>query len=191
MSTQTLEQTEPLPDGMLADNQSDNDDNAPALDQSNVPDGKYRAKSGKLLFVTGNTLQGSREGISNLSTPWFDGKVTEETIKRLENLSKQQLFAILRKLGGIVGHLVMTDEEKDDALRAKFFKVGLNEDAVHKFMPAAKEWYDRTKGKPAQSIQMTVKDEGLDKLSTQKLLRLAAMLDEPVVIAPLPQKLID
>lgn len=58
-------------------------------------------------------------------------------------------------------------------------------------LPILREIMDRLEGKPAQTVAMTVKDESLDKVSTEKLLRLASMLDEPLVIAPMPQKLVD
>lgn len=58
-------------------------------------------------------------------------------------------------------------------------------------VPALKELMDRIDGKAAQSIAMTVKDVGLDKVSTDKLIRLAAMLDDPIVILPIPSKLLD
>ncbi len=56
-------------------------------------------------------------------------------------------------------------------------------------VPAIKELLDRIDGKPSQSVALTVKDEGLSKIATDKLIRLAAMLDEPLVIPPMPGKL--
>jgi hypothetical protein len=111
---------------------------------------------------------------------------------RLESLHKHDLIALIKRVSGAIwGIGCKTDEEIDAAMRLKLAHSGLSEDQVHKYLPAVKEYYDRTKGKPAQSIQMTVKDEGLNKLATDKLLRLAAMLDEPVVISPMPGKLDD
>jgi hypothetical protein len=63
-------------------------------------------------------------------------------------------------------------------------------------VPAIKELLDRVDGKAAQSIAMTVEDKGLGKLSTERLLRLEAELAritgvEAMVIAPMPQKLLE
>ena len=52
-----------------------------------------------------------------------------------------------------------------------------------------RETMDRLDGKPTQSVNMKVENKGLDQLSTEKLLRLAAMMDDPVIIAPLPKAL--
>ena len=60
---------------------------------------------------------------------------------------------------------------------------------MFKALPVMREWFDRSLGKAPQSIAMTVKDDGLGKLSTDKLLRLAAMLDEPLIIPPMHDKL--
>lgn len=49
---------------------------------------------------------------------------------------------------------------------------------------AIKELLDRVDGKAPQSISMDVKDTRLDKMPIERLLKLASMLDEPVLIAP-------
>lgn len=56
-------------------------------------------------------------------------------------------------------------------------------------VPAIKELLDRVDGKASQSLTMDVVDKRMDKLPIEKLLCLAAMLDEPVIIAPIPNKL--
>lgn len=53
---------------------------------------------------------------------------------------------------------------------------------------AIREIIDRIEGKAPQSIALDVKDTRMDKMPIDKLLRLASMLDEPVIILPLPNK---
>ena len=48
---------------------------------------------------------------------------------------------------------------------------------------------DRIDGKAQQSIALDVKDDRLDKIEVDKLIRMAAMLDDPILIAPMPKKL--
>lgn len=60
--------------------------------------------------------------------------------------------------------------------------------------PVIKELMDRTDGKPAQSIAMTVEARGIDKLSDDRLLALERELaritgQEALVIPPMPKKL--
>ncbi len=52
---------------------------------------------------------------------------------------------------------------------------------------AIRELIDRIEGKAPQSIALDVKDTRMDKMPIDRLLRLAAMLDEPVLIAPMPK----
>lgn len=85
----------------------------------------------------------------------------------------------------------MDETASYEAVCLKLLHGGLTEESVWKALPALKEWMDRRKGKPAQTVAMTLENKGLDQLSTEKLMRLAAMLDEPVIIAPMPQKLDD
>jgi hypothetical protein len=54
---------------------------------------------------------------------------------------------------------------------------------------AIRELIDRIEGKAPQSINLDVKDKRLDKAPIDDLLRLAAMMREPMVIAPMPKKI--
>jgi hypothetical protein len=56
-------------------------------------------------------------------------------------------------------------------------------------IPAVKELMDRVRGKAPQSITMDVKDKRLNESELDGLLHLAAMMREPMVIAPMPKKL--
>ena len=158
-------------------------------DQDNVPVGKYRSKSGDYRFAPGNQLNGSRAGIPNESTPWFDGNVTQLEIDRLKSMRRDELEALMIKLGGIVGYALKSQEEIDEAMRLKLAYSGLTENQVHKYLPAIKEYYDRTKGKPAQSIALNVKQEAVSTLTSDQLAALLAQLpNEPMVIPPMPKR---
>ena len=185
--------------------------NEPHEDQSNVPDGMYRTVNGKLLFGNGNKCAEGQENICprdelgrfidghsgnpdgkpigalRIATPWFTGELQDSDIARLETMSKSQLITLLKTLGGVVGYALMDDEEKVRAAELKLYGLAMKSNEVHKVIPAIKEWYDRTKGKAPQSISLDVKDTRMDKLPIDKLLRLAGMLDEPVVVLPAPE----
>lgn len=56
---------------------------------------------------------------------------------------------------------------------------------------AIRELLDRIDGKAPQSISMDIADKRLDKAPIDDLLRLAAMMREPMIIAPMPKRLSD
>lgn len=114
-----------------------------------------------------------------------------DTLERLETMPKNELRALLERVcGARWGEVaVMTKEQRIDAAKLKLWHEGLTSKEMTKYLPALREAMDRDTGKPAQSIAMTVENKGLDQLATDKLLRLASMLDEPVIIAPMPKKL--
>ena len=164
-------------------------DSTPHEDQSNVPEGQYRTVTGRMSWVKGysGNPDGRVAGSENITSPWFTGELQLSDIERLQALTKSQLIALMTKLGGIIGYALKSEEEIDEAMMLKLAYSGLTENQVHKYLPAIREYYDRRKGKPAQSISMDVKDTRMDKLPIDKLLRLAGMLDEPVVVLPPPE----
>ena len=98
----------------------------------------------------------------------------------------------LRKLirtvaGAVWGYALMDDTEKAEAARLKLYNLGMTATEVHKVVPALDKWFDRTQGKAPQSIALDVKDTRMDKMPIDRLLKLAAMLDEPVLISPMPK----
>lgn len=87
-----------------------------------------------------------------------------------------------------------TPDEVAEAFKLKLAAGGLNEDDMFKALPIMREWFDRSLGKAAQSIKMTVEDKGLGKLSDTRLLRLESELaritgSEAIIIMPEPKKL--
>ena len=185
MSTQTLEQTELLPDGMLAESQLDDE-------SDNQQPKPTREANGRLLPGTVLPGGGRPAGSPNTSKLFITGEISENDWETIKNMERGQLLAMIKAIGGACwGLWTLNEEERKEAADFKLYTLGMASNEVHKAIPSLKEWRDRTTGKAAQSIQLTVKDEGLDKLSTEKLLRLAALLDEPVLISPMPGKLED
>lgn len=110
----------------------------------------------------------------------------------LDSMNREELINLIRSVSSAIwGYALMDDAHKAEAARLKLYNMGMSSTEVHKVVPALDKWFDRTQGKAPQSIAMTVKDDGLDKISTARLIRLAAMLDEPIIIAPIPSKLIE
>ncbi len=56
---------------------------------------------------------------------------------------------------------------------------------------AIRELLDRVDGKAPQSVSMTVKTDPVSTLSDDQLSALLALLPDPVIIPPMPQKLND
>ena len=99
-------------------------------------------------FAKGNGLGVPRTGCPNIAKPWFDGNLSEENIKKLETMHKYELITLLKTLGGIVGYALQTNEERTAAAELKLYSLGMQSTDASKAIPALKEWYDRTKGKP-------------------------------------------
>lgn len=133
-------------------------------------------------------------------TPRANAPIAAQTV---DNQSLLDLAAIdtmdaiaLRDLirtcyGTIAGYALLNDDEKAEAARLKLYSLGMTSNEVHKVVPALDKWFDRTQGKAPQSISMDVRDDRLDKMPIDDLLRLAAMMREPMIIAPMPKKLDD
>lgn len=114
--------------------------------------------------------------------------VSLPTLTQLENMPRAALHSLLQRVcAARWGEIALMDEDASyDAVCLKLLHGGLTQADVWKALPSLKEWMDRRKGKPAQSIALDVSDTRMDRLPIDKLLRLAAMLDEPVIIAPMP-----
>lgn len=129
-----------------------------------------------------------------------------ETLAALETMGRDELLTIFKRIysagwgkRGLTGDLLITmalktPEEVSEAFKIKLAAGGFGEDDMFKALPIMKEWFDRSLGKAAQSIAVTVKDEGLGKLSDARLLRLESELakmtgQDAVLILPEPKKL--
>jgi len=121
--------------------------------------------------------------------------IDEQTLSQLENMPKEALISLIRRVSGAIwGIGLMTEEEAYEAACLKLLHGGLTERDIWKALPSLKEWMDRRKGKPAQSVALTVESKGIDKLSDERLLRLERELakmtgQEAITIAPEPGKL--
>ena len=144
--------------------------------------------------VSGNPL-GRPAGTKNHAT--ITAEIGAETLDKLEGMTKRELIALIRRVSvAMWGIGVMTDDEAYDAICLKLLHGGLAQTDMWKALPPLKEWTDRKRGKPAQSIAMKVEVDPLSKLSSDRLLclerNLAKMLGkEAVVIPPIPELLGD
>lgn len=147
-------------------------------DQSNCPSGYYRNASGMVMQKPDSSPIASANEISPAD------------LARLDTLTREELLELIRKAAGAIwGYALMDDAQKAEAARLKLYNLGMSATEVHKVVPALDHWFDRTQGKAPQSVAMTVEDKGLSRIDTDRLIRLAGMLDDPVIIAPLPSNL--
>lgn len=125
------------------------------------------------------------------STPQSD-TITPEELAELESMPKEALIGLIQRVSGAAGLLqaaLMTEEQAYDAVCLKFLADGLSQKEIWKALPPLKEWADRRKGKPAQSIAMTVKQDPLASAKDEDIIRLLAMMKEPMIISPMPKRL--
>lgn len=138
-------------------------------------------------FCVGHRKVGGRKiGTPNMDNTLTSGDIDDLTWDKLRKLEREELMQLIKRIGGAVwGYALATDEEKAEAAQLRLYTLAMNTSETHKVIPALKEWFDRVKGKPAQSIDMNVKDERMDRMPIDRLLRLADMLDEDdIVINP-------
>lgn len=104
----------------------------------------------------------------------------------LDHMTREELIALIKHVGGAIwGYALMDDNAKADSARLKLYNLGMSATEVHKVVPALDKWFDRTSGKAPQSIAMDVRDTRMDKLPIDRLIRLASMLDDPILIPSL------
>lgn len=144
-------------------------------DQSGCPNDYYRRVNGMLHQIPAISNTEAQESVD---------------LTRLDEMSREELVALVKTIcgarwGEVAG---MTEDEIADSMKLKLAHGGLTQTDIWKALPAMKEWFDRAKGKAPQSIAMKIEDNTLTKVATERLLRLASMLDDPIVIAPMPQK---
>lgn len=121
--------------------------------------------------------------------------ISNDEFQHLESMSKEGLIGLIQRVSGAMwGIGLKTQDDVAEAFKLKLAISGMAERDMFKALPIMREWFDRSLGKAAQSIAMTVEDKGLSKLSDEKLLRLERELarltgQDSIVIAPMPQKL--
>ncbi len=120
-------------------------------------------------------------------------KLAPQDIDKLENMNREELLVLVKRMAQTTP--IPVDLEDAAALRtlAKGALAEIVQTAPRNvsLVGAIRELLDRIDGKAPQSIALDVKDSRMDRLPIDKLLRLASMLDEPVVIAPMPKRIDD
>lgn len=116
----------------------------------------------------------------------------------LDDMSHGDLISLCRRVcAARWGEVALLSvDERFEAAKLKLWHGGLTEKEIGRALPILREAMDREKGKPAQSIAMTVEDKGLGKLSDDRLMRLERELarmtgEDALVVAPMPGKLGD
>ncbi len=146
-------------------------------------------------FAPGNVANPNGRGVGTPNKVKLGEPISQETLDKLETFSKPELIQLIRKVSGAVwGIGIMNDDEAFECVRLKLLHTGLTSESANSSLSVLREWSDRTKGKPAQSIQMKVEDVGLTKLSDDRLLRLERELArqtgmDAILISPEPKKL--
>lgn len=122
-------------------------------------------------------------------------KISDRDLEKLEQMTKDQLVTLIKRCAAAVWKYALMDEDESyEAVCLKLKTMGLSEEQSYKALPPLKEWMDRRKGKPKQSIDMVVEDKGIGKLATDRLLALERELarvtgQEALVIAPPPARI--
>lgn len=130
-----------------------------------------------------------KERISEIPQAAASTPVDSIDISAIDSMDAPALRKLIRTVAGAVwGYALMGDDEKAESARLKLYNLGMSANEVHKVVPALDKWFDRTQGKAPQSISMDVRDDRMDKMPIDQLLRLAALLDEPILINPMPKK---
>lgn len=132
---------------------------------------------------------------SNIQSVANKPEITPSELSRLESMSNADLIDLVKRMACQCGLVAsMSDEETAQAMlytlaetALKPIVMGPNVKAdIQSRMNAIDKWLDRKKGKPVQSLDMNVKDDRMNKMDIDRLIRLAAQLDDPVIIPPMP-----
>jgi hypothetical protein len=153
---------------------------------------KARGQLPNGLYAPGRQKTGGRvAGTPNLATSLAQSILDENTLNKLNDMPRQDLIILIKRVGSaLFGYALQSDEERREAASLKLYGLGMQSSEVHKVIPALKEWADRQFGKPSQSIDMTVKQSPVSKLTDDQLAAILANLPtNPMVIPPMPDKL--
>ncbi len=127
-------------------------------------------------------------------------------LSRLDEMGREELIGLFRLVysagwgkRGLTGQALInmalkSPEEVAEAFKIKLAAGGFGEDDMFKALPIMREWFDRSLGKAAQSIAMTVENKGISTLSDERLLRLERELskmtgNDAILISPEPMKI--
>lgn len=126
-------------------------------------------------------------------------RLTEAQLARMDAMSHEELKTLVRAscaLQGFIKLALLTEEEAYKAIMLESLHRALNEEETRDFVAGSTQWLERKRGKVAQTVDMTLEDKRLERLPTDRLMRLEAELArlsgcDALIIAPEPQKLGD
>ena len=149
------------------------------------------------LEMAKSSYKPRKQAVTQQTIPEDKIEISESELSRLESLTNAELIALVKRMACQCGLVATMSEEEtaqamldtlaNTALKPIIMGVNVKAD-IQSRMNAIDKWLDRKKGKPVQALDMNVKDDRMQKMEIDKLIRLAAMLDEPIIIPPMPAK---
>ncbi len=116
---------------------------------------KLDSTTGKWIDVEENAANKAEED----KTP--QSPLTAQEIENLDNLSKEELIALVRCLPVVsVAHSLLSREEKRERLKLKVYTIAMESKNDASILKAANDWLDREDGKAAVSINQNVNVTG-------------------------------
>lgn len=84
--------------------------------------------------------------------------LTEAQLQKLADMSKEQLITLIKRVSGAMWGIGMqTQEERDAAILLKLSILALTSEEAKDVVSTAKEYFDRSRGRPMQSIDVNQK----------------------------------
>lgn len=142
---------------------------------------------------------GTLEKVQNgANPPVIDTEtIPPATLAALEGMGREELIGLIRRVSGAMwGIGIMTQAEREDAMLLKLSVLALTSDMAKEVVPAVREYFDRVRGKPAQTIvqaNMTLVLEQqsaireLRELDTETLLQMKRLVEGGTVIENNPE----
>lgn len=106
----------------------------------------------------GKSLEEVAAALARTSDTAKPDAIDAATLASIDVMSREDLIEIIKRIAAARWGLValLNDNEAYESIRLKLLQEGLNEPSIVKALPALKEWIDRTKGKPLQTVASTV-----------------------------------
>lgn len=119
-------------------------------DQSNVPNGYYRKNTGMVnMLPAGN------------GATFTPVKLTDEELARLEQMSKGELIALIKRVSGAMWGIGLSAPKETaqamlDNLAAMVLCSGREKTSLRDVINAATTWLDRVEGRPKQTVEANI-----------------------------------
>ncbi len=112
----------------------------------NIPPDYYRRNNGMLHQIPKDAPQPPQT------------QLTAAELERLGDMTQQQLVGLIKRVSGAMWGIGMqTQEERDAAILLKLSILALTSEEAKDVVSTAKEYFDRSRGRPMQSIDLNQK----------------------------------